>query len=89
MIPGSGRSPEEGNGDPLQYCCLENPMDRGDWWVTVHGVTNSYTIEQLSMHSSFRLPVFFFLSFFFFFTKIMQQQTNQELLEDLVQYKDM
>ena len=84
MIPGSGRSREEGNGDPLQYCCLENPMDRGAWWVTVHGVTNSYTTEQLSMHSSFRLPVFFF-----FFTKIMQQQTNQELLEDLVQYKDM
>ena len=37
-IPGSGRSPEEGNGNPLQYSCLENPMDRGAWWVTVHGV---------------------------------------------------
>ena len=38
-IPGSGRSPEEGNGNPLQYSCLGNPMDRGAWGATVHGVT--------------------------------------------------
>ena len=38
-IPGSGRSPGEGNGNPLQYSCLENPMDRGAWWATVYGVT--------------------------------------------------
>ena len=38
-IPGSGRSPGEGNGNPLQYSCLENPMDRGAWWATVCGVT--------------------------------------------------
>ena len=44
-IPGSGRSPE-GNGNPLQYSCLENPMDRGAWWATVHGVSKSRT--QLS-----------------------------------------
>ena len=37
-IPESGRSPEEGNGNPLHYSCLENPMDRGTWWATVHGV---------------------------------------------------
>ena len=37
-IPGSGRSPGEGNGNPLQYSCLENPMDRGTWQATVHGV---------------------------------------------------
>ena len=36
-VPGLGRSPGEGNGDPLQYSCLENPMDRGAWWATVHG----------------------------------------------------
>ena len=42
-IPGSGRSPGEGNGNPLQYSCLENPMDRGIWWATVHGVTKSRT----------------------------------------------
>ena len=40
-IPGLGRSPGGGNGNPLQYSCLENSMDRGDWWVTVHGVTKS------------------------------------------------
>ena len=43
-IPGSGRSPEEGNGNPLRYSCLENPMDGGAWWVTVRGVTKSQTL---------------------------------------------
>ena len=38
LIPGLGRSPGEGNGNPLQYSCLENPMDRGAWQATVHGV---------------------------------------------------
>ena len=38
-IPGLGRSPGEGNGNPLQYSCLEDPMDRGTWWATVPGVT--------------------------------------------------
>ena len=42
-IPGSGRSPGEGNGNPLQYSCLENPMDREAWWATVHGVAKSGT----------------------------------------------
>ena len=41
-IPGSGRSPGEGHGNPLQYSCLGNPMDRGAWQVTVHGVTKSW-----------------------------------------------
>ena len=41
LIPGSGRSPGEGNGNPLQYPCLGNPMDRGAWWATVHGVSKS------------------------------------------------
>ena len=40
-IPGSGRSPGEGQGNPLHYSCLENPMDRGAWWPIVHGVTKS------------------------------------------------
>ena len=43
-IPGSGRSSEEGNGTPLQYSCLENPVDGGAWWATVHGVTKNWTL---------------------------------------------
>ena len=44
--PGWARSPGEGNGNPLQYSCLENPMDRGAWWAAVHGVTKeSHTTE--------------------------------------------
>ena len=42
-ISGSGRTPGEGNGYPLQYSCWENPMDRGNWWATVCGVTKSQT----------------------------------------------
>ena len=43
LIPGSGRSPAGGHGNPLQYSCLENPMDRGAWRATVHGVTKRRT----------------------------------------------
>ena len=43
LIAGLGRSPGEGKGYPLQYSCLENPMDGGAWWATVHGVTKSRT----------------------------------------------
>ena len=43
LNPGSGRSPREGNGNPLQYSCLENSMDGGAWWATVHRVAKSRT----------------------------------------------
>ena len=43
LIPGLGRSPGEGNGNPLQYPCLENPMEGGAWWAIVHGVAKSQT----------------------------------------------
>ena len=43
-IPGSRRSPGEGNGYPLQHSCLENPTDRGAWWATVHGVAKSWKL---------------------------------------------
>ena len=46
-IPGSGRSPGEGNGNPLYYSCLGNPMDRGAWWATIHTI-HSVT-EELDM----------------------------------------
>ena len=54
-IPESGSSPGEGNSYPLQYSCLENSMDRGAWWATVHGVIESHATEQL------RLSLFTFL----------------------------
>ena len=52
MIPGLGRSPGEGNGNPLQYSCLENSMDGGAWWATVQGVTKSQT--RLSKFTSLK-----------------------------------
>ena len=49
LVPGLGKSPGGGHGNPLQYSCLENPMDRGAWWATVHGVTQSWKrLKQLS-----------------------------------------
>ena len=55
-IPGWGRSPGEGNGNPLRNYCLENPMDRGAWGATVHGVTKSRTLlKRLSMYSALGL----------------------------------
>ena len=59
LIPGLGRSPEGGNGNPLQYSCLENPMDRGAWWPTVCGFaksrillsTETYTYTHTHTHT--------------------------------------
>ena len=45
LIPGPGRSSGEGNANPLQYSCLENPMDRGAWWTAVHGVKLYYVLK--------------------------------------------
>ena len=45
-VPGSGRSPGEGNGNPLQYFCSENPMDRGVWWAIVHGVAKELEMTE-------------------------------------------
>ena len=48
-IPGLERSPGEGHGNPLQISCLENPMDKGAWWATAHGVTESDMTKQLTL----------------------------------------
>ena len=54
-IPGSGRFPGGGHGNPIQVSCLENPMDRGAWWVTVHGFAKSQAqLKRLSMDSFLR-----------------------------------
>ena len=52
LIPGSEKSPGEANGNTLQYSCLENSMDKGVWWATVHGVAKNQM--QLSMHTCIR-----------------------------------
>ena len=70
-IPGLGRSPGEGNGNSLQYSCLQNPMDRGAWWTIAHGVTKTFT----SLHYSYthfkveltlRLPICHIICVFIF-----------------------
>ena len=58
LIPGLGRSPGVGNGNPLQYSCLENPMDRGAWWATVHGAVKSGTgLNDLHYHLGLTLNI--------------------------------
>jgi len=72
-IPGSGRSPGEGNGNSLQYYCLENPIDRGAWWATVHGVTrighnlvtNPHGIQSILAGKFFTSSVAWEAHFFF------------------------
>ena len=61
LIPGLGRFPGEGNGNPLQYSCLENPMDAGAWWATVHGVSKSWT--RLSDFTSLSLNTIYNVSY--------------------------
>ena len=50
LIPGAGRSPGVGNGNPLQRSCLENSMDRGAWWAAIHGVAKSSTKLSVCVH---------------------------------------
>ena len=59
-IPELGRSPGEGNSNPLQYSCLENPTDGGAWWATVQGVSKTQTRLSNFTFTSFHLPVYSF-----------------------------
>ena len=64
LIPGWGRSPWEGNGNPLQSSCLENPMNRGAWRATVHEVAKSWTrLSEVAL-------IFFFFNFYFIFFEV-------------------
>ena len=72
-IPGSGRSPGEGNGNPLQYSCLKNSMDRGVWWVTVQGVTKSQ-IQLSDFH-------FIFPNQMFLWNYMSKETCNLKMLE--------
>ena len=61
LIPGLGRHPGEGHGNPLQYSYMENPMDRGTWWATVHSTAKSQTrLKRLSSHALHDLISSFF-----------------------------
>ena len=57
LIPGSGRFPGRGNGNPLQYSCQDNPMDRGAWWATVHGVAKRQTCLSDRTHTHTRTHI--------------------------------
>jgi len=72
LIPGSRRS-REGNGNPLQYSCLENPMDRGAWWATFHEVAQSPTEYRDAVHLSFNLCVVSDTSHIIFASKKFQK----------------
>ena len=65
-VSGSGKSPGGGHGNPFQYSYLDNPVDRGAWWATVHGVAKSQMrLKQLSMHACIVIYLYFFLSLVF------------------------
>ena len=79
LIPGSRRSPGEGNSNPLQYSCLENSVDRGCWWAVVHGVAKSWTPLSAHTHSlCVLLPppqhIFFQLLTVLFFPPLLSPQ---------------
>ena len=65
-IPQSGRSPEEGNGNLLHYSCLENPMDKGTWQATVHGVARVRHNLMIKLPPSFLIYFIVFASLLFF-----------------------
>ena len=82
-LPGSGRSPGEGHGNPLQYSRLENPTDRGAWWATVHRVAKSWTqLKQFSMHAQVIYSLKFSCLWSMDFTK-HNHNTQVHFIQDL------
>ena len=80
MIPGSGRSPGEGNGNPHQYSCLENFMDGGGRWATVHGIMESHTTEQLRQTSLVGYQILEDVRFLFISSRIVASFNSQRPL---------
>ena len=66
-IPELGRSPGGGNGNPLQYSCLGNPMDRGAWWAIVHGVAEEWDMTSTKQQNNSTLNACSVLFYFFFY----------------------
>ena len=58
LIPGWERSPEEGNGKPLQYSCLENPQNKEDWWATIYGVSKGSDTTEVTKHACMNVHVY-------------------------------
>ena len=83
LISGLGRFPGGRNGNPLQYSCLDNPLDRGTWWATVHGVTKSQTQLSTLMNKTER----YLINFTFHIKKLVKKQckpkvgTRKEIIE--------
>ena len=84
-IHGSGRSPGEGNGNTLQYSCLENPMDRGAWRATVHGVTKN----QIGLSNShFHLYIYIYI-YIYIYTKFSSCKTQKPKLGALSKQRNL
>ena len=73
LIPGLGKSPGEGQGNPLQYSCLEYPMDRGTWQATVHGVTKSQTQLNDHAHSAIYIYIYYIYILPYIYYYILQR----------------
>ena len=73
LILGSGKSSGEGNGNPVQYSFLENPMDRGAWWPTVHGVTKESDTTKLQQHINICILTCAFIDYIYIYIQIYMQ----------------
>ena len=79
MIPELGRSPGEGNGNPLQYPCLENLMDRGTWWIAVHGVAMSRDNIEFQDDISLNKRTVMFIFIIWYFLKYIKSKHSKQI----------